>query len=97
MINPNKRLYDYYTFHGFNDYGEATLSGTPQGKIKMSINISSQATQDHILYKDCQYVGLTTDAGVNDTYVIQYGEERLKVLYVNPMGRQKQVYMRSMN
>lgn len=97
MITPNMRQYDYYTYQGFNEYGEAALSKEPQGKIKMSINISSQSTQDHILYKDCQYVGLTTDAEVNDAYVIQYGEERLKVLYVNPMGRFKQVYLRAMN
>lgn len=96
MINPSMRFYDYYTYSGFNNYGQAVLSAEPQGKIKIAINISSQSTQDHILYKDCQYTGLTTDAEVNDAYVIQYGEERLKVVYVNPMGRFKQVYMRSM-
>ena len=51
---------------------------------------------DNILYKNCAYIGLTTDAEVNDTYVIKYGSERLKVLYVNPMGRFKQVFLQRM-
>ena len=34
-----------------------------------------------------------THADVDDTYVIIYGEERLKVLYVVPIGRLKQVFM----
>lgn len=58
----------------------------------MAINISSQNTTDNINYKDATYIGLT-QAEVNDTYVIEYGEERLKVLYINPKGRLKQVYM----
>ena len=62
----------------------------------MAINISSQATQDNILYKDCTYVGLTMDANVDDTYVIEFGRERLKVLYVNPKGRYKQVFLKEM-
>ena len=58
----------------------------------MAINISSQSTQENVNYKDCQYIGLT-HADINDTYIIQYGDERLKVLYINPMGRYKQVFM----
>lgn len=96
MINTDLRLYDFYTFGEDDGYGMATLSDTPNGKIKMAINISSQATQDNILYKDCSYVGLTQDANVNDAYVIDYGESKLKVLYINPKGRYKQVFLKEM-
>ena len=61
----------------------------------MAINITSQSVQDNINYKDSQYVGLT-HAKVDDTYVIEYGDERLKVLYVNPTGRFNQVFMSRM-
>jgi hypothetical protein len=93
MINTDMRLYDYFTFGEEDSYGMPQLSETPKGQIKMTINISSQGTQDNILFKDCSYIGLTQDANVNDTYVIRYGKGKLKVLYVNPKGRYKQVFM----
>ena len=92
MINSNMRLYNYFTFGEENAYGQLTMSKEPKGQIKMAINISSQGIQDNINYQNCEYIGLT-HAEVNDTYVIEYGEERLKVLYVNPKGRLKQVFM----
>ena len=94
MINANMRLYDYFTLGSLDEYGQPSLS-EKQGSIKMAINISSQNVQENINYKDCSYVGLT-HANVNDSYVIQYGDDKLKVLYVNPKGRLKQVFMKEM-
>lgn len=88
------RLYDYFTFGELNAYGQPTLSSNPKGQIKMAINISSQSVQDNLRYKDATYIGLT-HAKVDDTFVIQYGDERLKVLYVNPKGRLKQVFLKN--
>lgn len=96
MITTDMRLYDYFTFGEDDGYGMAQLSEEPEGQIKIAINISSQSTQDNILYKDCSYVGLTNDANVNDAYVIKYGKGKLKVLYVNPKGRYKQVFLKEM-
>ena len=95
MINAQMRFYDYFTFGEKNAYGQVVLpakDATPVGKIKIAINISSQSVQDNILYKDCSYIGLTT-AEIDDTYRIDYEGERLKVLYVNPIGRYKQVFL----
>lgn len=92
MIN-NMRSYDYFIYGAKDAYGQDILAPEAQGKIKMSINITSQSTQDNIKYKDCTYIGLTHDKAINDTYVIQYGNEKLKVLYINPNGRYKQIFM----
>ena len=95
MINADMRLYDYFTIGAEDAYGQPQMpsaDATPEGKIKMAINISSQSVQDNINYADCQYVGLT-HANVDDTYIISFGDERLKVLYVNPKGRLKQVFL----
>lgn len=92
MINSQMKLYNYFTFGVDNGYGQPQLSQDVKGQIKMAINLSSQSVQENILYKDCSYVGLT-HAEVDDTFVIEYGEEKLKVLYVNPMGRYKQVFL----
>lgn len=88
------RLYDYFSFGQLNSYGVPQLS-EKKGSIKMAINITSQSVQDNIKYKDCSYLGLTMD-NVDETFVIEYGKEKLKVLYVNPMGRYKQVFMKEM-
>ncbi len=96
MINANMRTYDYYTYGDVDGYGQPQLSEEIKGSVKMAINITSQSIQSNIKYKDCSYMGLTHDTSIDDTYVIQYGEEKLKVLYVNPMGRFKQVFMRAL-
>ena len=92
MINAQMRSYNYYTYGEPNAYGMPQLSESVQGAIKMAIHITSQSVQDNINYSGANYVGLTFDA-VNDSYVIQYGDNKLKVLYVNPMGRYKQVFL----
>lgn len=95
MIVADMRTYDYFTYGDNDGYGQPTLSETVQGSIKMAINTTSQSVQDNINYKDASYIGLTL-ASVDDTYVIQYGDEKLKVLYVQPKGRFKQVFMGEM-
>lgn len=94
MINRDMRLYDYFTIGNVNDYGQPVVSTEPSGQVKMAINITSQTIQDNINYRDSQYIGLT-HANVDDTYIIEKEDgERLKVLYVNPKGRLKQVFMK---
>ncbi len=100
MINAQMKEYSYYTYSDPNAYGQRQLiadeQGQPiiQGTIKIAINISSQSVQDNIKYKDCSYMGLTFNRSINDSFVIQYGEEKLKVLYVNTAGRYRQVFLK---
>lgn len=95
MINNIMRTYDYYLY-GINDaYGQPQLSTEPAGNIKMAITITSQSIQDNIQYQNATYLGLT-HAAVDDKYVIQYGDRKLKVLYVNSAGRLNQVFMGEM-
>lgn len=96
MITTDIRAYDYFTLGDGDGYGQPTVSTEVSGTIKMAINISSQSVQENINYKDCSYIGLTTDKSVNDKMIIQYGEEKLKVQYVNPKGRFIQVFLKSM-
>lgn len=86
------RLYNFYAYSGKDAYGQAQLSADPQGQVKMAINIISQTVQDNINYTGATYLGLTYSL-LDDSKVIQYGEKKLKVLYINPKGRLKQVFM----
>lgn len=94
MINTDMRAYNYFTLGDKDGYGQPVVSEEVKGTIKMAINISSQSVQDNINYKDCSYVGLTMDKSVNDKMVIQYGQEKLKVQYINPKGRFIQVFLK---
>ena len=96
MINADMRIYNYFTFGTVDSYGQTAISEEPKGTIKIAINISSQATQENILYKDCTYIGLTHDKAINDTYVIAFGDKKLKALYVNPKGRYTQVFFKEL-
>ena len=96
MINAKFRQYHYFT-SGKNAAGQdvpPAQDAEPVGTVTMAINLTSQSVRDNIKYADANYMGLT-HAKVDDTYIIQYGEERLKVLYVNPFGRLNQVFMQS--
>jgi hypothetical protein len=98
MINTDMRFYDYYKLGEKDEYGQPqlpSLTSEPTGQILMCINLSSQAITDNIKYSNCSYIGLTRE-NVNDTYIIKYENELLKVLYVNPKGRLKQVYLADM-
>ena len=95
MINANMRLYNYFTLGGKDAYGQQiipSIDAVPAGQIKMAISLTSQSVQDNINYKGAQYLGLT-HAPIDDTYIIQFGDKRLKVLYINAFGRIKQVFM----
>lgn len=94
MINADARRYEYLLYGDNNAYGQATLSEEVQGSVLMSIYTSSQNVQDNINYKDCSYIGLTTEP-INDKYVVLYNNEKLKVLYVNAQGRFKQVFLKN--
>ena len=93
MVNADMREYQYYTYGDRNAYGQATLSAEEQGVVKMAIYTTTQSVQDNINYTGATYFGLTLNAAVNNRWAIQYGSKRLKVLYVTPLGRYKQVFM----
>ena len=91
MIN-NMKVYEIYKYSEKNEYGQKTLNkDEPVGTVKMSVYTTSQSVQDNINYKNANYVGFTYSKEISDTCVIKYGDEFLKVLYVNP-GRVNQVY-----
>lgn len=98
MIINNMRLYDYWKVSVNEDYGQEVLPDTATepaaGQVKLAIYPTSTGTQDNILYANCSYVGLTYDAEIDDKYIIQYGKERLKVMYKQPIGRYKQVFLK---
>jgi hypothetical protein len=94
-MEQNMKLYDYFLYEDNDAYGQPKLSKDVKGQVKMAIGVASQTVQDSVAYSGTQYTALT-NAAVSDKMVIRYGVENLKVLYVNPLGRYKQVYLARM-
>ena len=97
MILNNMRLYNYWLISVNEEYGQEVIpdkDSPTAGQVKLSIYPTSTGTQENILYANCSYVGLTYDAEIDDKYIIQYGKERLKVMYKQPNGRLKQVFLK---
>jgi hypothetical protein len=93
MISTQMRQYTYKKItDSLDDYGQPTVEEI-EGTIKMAINFINETLQDNSLYSDAQYMGLTLNKNINDTYIINYEGESLKVLYVNKSGKYKQVFM----
>lgn len=100
MIFSNMRYYDYWKVSVNEAYGQEVIPAETEpiaGQVKIAIYPTSTGTQDNILYADCSYVGLTYDAEIDDKYIIQKDKERLKVMYIQPVGRYKQVFMKRVN
>lgn len=95
MLNAKKRKYDYYLYEANNAYGQVQLSAEKKGKISISIVELSQNLADSIKYKNASFLGLTTQ-NITDKFVIQYGDIKLKVLYVNKAGRYNQAFLGEM-
>lgn len=94
MIGTKSRFYKYTKYSAENAYGQPTLLTEPVGEVKIAIFTSSQSIQDNINYKDANYIGLTFSTLLDDKCVILYGDKKLKVLYVNPEARVKQVFFK---
>lgn len=92
MINAQMTEYKYFVYKE-NEYGEQVIDTSSSGTIPMAINLVNKEVTDNILYTNANYIGLTLDNSITDKFVIEYGKEKLKVLYVNPQGRYKQVFM----
>lgn len=95
-INSQMRNYKYYLLGRNDEYGQPIPYEEEGNMIKMAINFASEAISENPLYSGAQYTGLTFDKKVDASYVIQYGNEKLKVLYAHPAGRYRQVFMARM-
>lgn len=83
------RNYTYLKYGEQDAYGQPTLG--KGGTISMAISVISNQINDNVLYRDAQYMGLTRGA-LDDKCIVNYGNAKLKVLYV-VSGRFNQVYM----
>lgn len=95
MINPDMRTYTYYLLEEKDAYGQPQMSEEEKGQIKMAIYSSSKSAADNVMYENASYIGFT-HANIDDSFIIEYGKEKLKVLYVIDAKWVKEVFLAKM-
>ena len=95
MINLELRNYNFYTLGEADAYGQPVVTDKPAGAVNMAIYPINHSIGDNVVYHNATYMGLTREL-VSDKYIFEYKGMRLKVLYVQELGRFKQVYMAQM-
>lgn len=93
MINSRMSPHEYFLLGVDNGYGQITMTPEKQGEITIGITMLTKTVTDDLRYSDAQYLGLTYDKNINDTYIIKYGDELLKVKYIIPTERLTQVFL----
>ena len=97
MIQSNMKLYNYYTLGELDDYGTNQVSEQVSGQVKLSVFLQTKQLSDNSIYKEAQFTALTNDKDINEKYLIEYNNMLLKVLYINDLGRYRQIYLGSTN
>lgn len=95
MIATQMRNYKYFTFGANDAYGQPQMVEA-EDTVKVAINLASQSVQENPLYGGAQYTGLSLNKAIDATYVIEYGDVKLKVLYSNPLGKYNQIFLARM-
>lgn len=96
MITADMREYNYFLLGAKDEYAQETITENTQGAVRMTIYPLTQVVGTSIKYKDATFIGFTQDRNINDSYIIQYGDKKLKVLYPVTMGRFTQVFLSEM-
>lgn len=93
MLATQMREYSYSRLiDEVDEYGQPQTIEA-EGVVKMAINFANEQVTTNNLYSGASYVGFTLNKEVDETYIIQYKENKLKVTYANNLGRYNQVYL----
>ena len=93
MIRNQMKPYKYYKYGGLDEYGIPSASLKPIGEVKLSLHLLNQNISDNALYKDASFIGLTFNDDIDENWIIEEGNTKLKVLYVNHTKRFNQVFL----
>ena len=91
----NRELVDatVETYGGYDEYGQQLAEKTAERNITVAIGYYTHSATDDIRYQDVKYYGLTKDRNITDKDYIIVGENKYKVMFVNPTTRWTQLYL----
>lgn len=92
VINRDMREALVYVLGENDEYGQPTLNPENPIKITLTFGLFNHSPVEDPRYQDVMYTGLTT-YNLTDKNVIQIGDSKFKVKFVNPFGRLNQVFL----
>ena len=92
VINRSMREALKFSLAADDEYGQATLDTENPSTIHLTFGLYNPKEVADVRYQDVEYTGLTFD-NLTDNDVIQLGEDKYKVKFVNPFGRISQVFL----
>lgn len=92
VINRSMREALKFALGADDEYGQATLDTENPSTIHLTFGLYNHKEVEDVRYQDVEYTGLTFD-NLTDNDVIQLGEDKYKVKFVNPFGRINQVFL----
>ena len=81
-----------FAFGEVDEYGQETLDLENSSTIHLTFGLFNHHDTEDVRYQDVEYTGLTFD-NLTDNNVIQIGDNKYKVKFVNPYGRINQVFL----
>lgn len=93
VINRAQVQATLITMGGQDEYGQDLMNELDRKPITLTFGLYNHKQTDDIRYEDVEYTGLTI-YDVFDDQIIQIGEDRYKVLFANPFGRMRQVFLK---
>lgn len=95
VINRSEVPATLLTMGGQDEYGQDLVEPIAQKSITLTFGLYNHKQTDDIRYQNVEYTGLTT-YDINDNQIIEIGEKKYKVLFVNMFGRMNQVFLKAM-
>lgn len=93
MINRELVKATVETYGGLDEYGQELAELQNEREIMVAVGFYTHTATDDIRYQDVKYYGLTKDRNITDKDYLVVGENKYKVLFVNPTTRWTQLYL----
>ena len=94
LFNRTLQTLVVHTHGGVDDYGYQLAEELSTRKIEGSVSLYQHTQTSDIRYIDCEYVVLTKDKDISVNDSIEINGKEMKVMFVNPYGRLKQVFIK---
>lgn len=93
MINRELVNATVETYGGYDEYGQQLGELQSTKEIKVAIGYYTHTATEDIRYQDVKYYGLTKDKTITDKDYLIVGDNKYKVLFVNPTTRWAQLFL----
>lgn len=93
MINREMRQATVVTYGGVDEYGQMNTTATASRDTYLTFGLYQHTNSNDVRYQNVTHYGLTKDSEITDNDIIVIDGVEYKVLFVNPFGRMREVFL----